>query len=575
MMQIAILLDQNYAWPFSRPCCHLSPKVNSLKVNSVVELERPTIERPTIDQSMVETARKSLEQQNAAPKTNPLRVKADSPHIIKSQLAELLRHQWETTAPFISEMAVLDKKAGDNAVKPKKKGSRVVRRAKKDAAVSHSREPQLIMSRDSIAPEAPIPQTSFNPPEVEGAENSEETVQDNNSGLSKKDRSAISGLNLNLNLVTKSQEATLANLPSESEEGSSPSDTSEKRLLSADEEKKYGKQVQALLKIRRAQQHIFKKTHKRATAADLAPYFNMTKRKFARYHEKCEKSYHIMMNCNQRLVVSVARKIHKKRNMMDLRDLVVVGGDGLKRAVEKFDPAKGYKFSTYAHWWIRQAVNRYILEQRPVKVPIHLWETLTKIRKVQRDLRGTLHREPTLTEVGEVLGIDRDRVDHIIKAYRDAGSLDKPMAGKDGSETNMHELIVDPTMSSLSDNTETIQTQVASPEFLEIQGTSEHRTQTMVDKLLQTALNEKEANILRMRYGLDDGLPKTLDEVGERYQVTRERVRQIEQKVRRKLKLSNEQRLLHDGYDGMIDDSMKQSFTPKTGVSFGRYQSFR
>lgn len=530
----------------------------------MVELERPTIERPIIDQSMVETARKSLEQQNAAQKTNPLRVKADSPHIIKSQLAELLRHQWETTAPFISDMAVLDKKAGDNAVKPKKKGSRVVRRTKKDAAGSDSRAPQLIMSRDSIAPEAPIPQTSFNPPEVEGAEKSEETGQD---------KSAISGLHLNLNLVTKSKETTL-NLPSESEEGT-PADTSEKRLLSADEEKKYGRQVQALLKIRRAQQYIFKKTHKRATAADLAPYFNMTKTKFARYHEKCEKAYQIMMSCNQRLVSSVARKIHKKRGTMDLRDLVVVGGDGLKRAVEKFDPTKGYKFSTYAHWWIRQAVNRYILEQRPVKVPIHLWETLTKIRKVQRELRGTLHREPTLTEVGEVLGIDRDRVDHIIKAYRDCGSLDKPMKGKDGSETNMHEMIVDPTMSSLSDNAETIQTQVASPEFLEIQGTSEHRTQTMVDKLLQTALNEKEANILRMRYGLDDGLPKTLDEVGERYQVTRERVRQIEQKVRRKLKLSNEQRLLHDGYDGMSDDSMKPSFTPKTGVTFGRYQSFR
>merc|ERR1711959_863353 len=118
-----------------------------------------------------------------------------------------------------------------------------------------------------------------------------------------------------------------------------------------------------------------------------------------------------MMDCNLRLVVSVAKKIHQKKIYINLHDLVSVGMDGLTRAVEKFDYSKGYKFSTYAHWWIRQAVDKYILEQRTIKVPIHLWEILSKIRKAQRALRDNLNRSPTYHEIGALLGIDSKRVE--------------------------------------------------------------------------------------------------------------------------------------------------------------------
>jgi len=131
-----------------------------------------------------------------------------------------------------------------------------------------------------------------------------------------------------------------------------------------------------------------------------------------------------MVNSNLRLVISVAKKIHKKKSGMNLHDLVTVGIDGLTRAIEKFDPSKGYKFSTYAHWWIRQAVDRFVLEQRTIKVPIHLWEILSKIRKGQRALNDKLYREPSYKEVGTLLGIDPDRVANIVHAYQDTESLD-------------------------------------------------------------------------------------------------------------------------------------------------------
>merc|ERR1719401_1818738 len=153
---------------------------------------------------------------------------------------------------------------------------------------------------------------------------------------------------------------------------------------------------------------------------------------FIQFKATCEEARQRMMDCNLRLVISVARKIHKTKKKMDLHDLVTVGVDGLARAVDKFDPYKGYKFSTYAHWWIRQAVDRFVLEQRTIKVPIHLWEILSKIRKAQRALRDKLHREPSYKEVGTLLGIDPDRVANIVHAYQDTESLDATF-GDNGS----------------------------------------------------------------------------------------------------------------------------------------------
>lgn len=224
---------------------------------------------------------------------------------------------------------------------------------------------------------------------------------------------------------------------------------------------------------------------------------------------------------NIRLVISVAKKIHKKRKGMNLNDLVIVGTDGLTRAVEKFDPSKGYKFSTYAHWWIRQAIDRYILEQRTIKVPVHLWELLSKIRKAQRALRDNLNREPTYNEVGVLLGLESNRVEHIVRAYYDTESLDMTFNEGCSNPRPLEEIIGNDTDGR---------------DYHKSLELSDTRIRAKIDTLIQATLTDREIEIVRMRYGLDDGMPRTLDEIGERFQVTRERVRQIETKIARKLK---------------------------------------
>lgn len=239
-----------------------------------------------------------------------------------------------------------------------------------------------------------------------------------------------------------------------------------------------------------------------------------------------------MIDCNLRLVISVAKKRHAKNRAVDLHDLVTVGTEGLTRAVLKFDPAKGYKFSTYAHWWIRQAVDRFMLEHRSVKVPIHLWEILSKIRKAQRALKDIINRDPTYKEVGALLGIDPNRVEHIILAYQDTESLDRTFGEHGGSTGPLEEILVSDT------NHVDEEQNKKSFDF------SDARLQFKLDAMITKALTEREKDILRLRYGLDDEIPRTLDEIGERFQVTRERVRQIETKVVRKLMHSRQREKL-------------------------------